>query len=106
MWGVTSDITYSAEMKSKCLLITPTLISFPSSVDMLSSKRKSKDVLIVDLKLGENFSMALSSQGKVYTWGCNELGQCGNGDDQPLAEPTLVTSLKDNISRIGCGLKH
>ena len=105
MWGITSDISYSSEMKDKCLLRTPTLISFPSNSES-GMRAKSRDVNVTDLKLGENFSIALSSNGKVYTWGANELGQLCNGDDQPVAEPTLVNSIKDTVSVIGCGLKH
>lgn len=85
------------------MLKLPTLISFsPDS----GTRPKSRDAVITDLKLGEVFSIALSSSGKVYTWGVNELGQLGNGDDQPTAEPALVASLKDPVVKIGCGLKH
>lgn len=82
----------------------PTLINFNTTETSL--RGKTKDPMITDLKLGECFSIALSSNGKVYTWGSNELGQLGNGDDQPIAEPTVVPSLKEPISKIGCGVKH
>jgi alpha-tubulin suppressor-like RCC1 family protein len=98
MWGITSDISFSEEMKEKWLLKIPSLINFAGG--------RSKEPVITDLKLGECFSMALSSSGKVYTWGTNELGQLGNGDDQPTAEPGVVTALSESISKIGCGLKH
>lgn len=100
MWGITSDISYSAEMKDKCLLKMPTEITFSTGIES-SIRAKGKEPSIKDLKLGECFSIALSTNGRVYTWGSNELGQLGNGDDQPVAEPTLVSSLKDTIAKIG-----
>ena len=105
LWGIISDISYSAEMKEKCLLKTPSFISFLQK-SKSGIQTTAKEPLITDLKLGECFSIALSSIGKVYTWGTNELGQLGNGDDQPVAEPTQVSLLQDNISKIGWGLKH
>lgn len=103
LWGITSDISFSAEMKEKCLFKIPTLISFDSD---RSTRAGSRKTTITDLKLGEGFSMALTSNGQAYTWGANELGQLGNGDDQPVAEPTIVNSLKEPVSYINCGLKH
>ena len=105
LWGITSDISFSAEMKEKCFMKLPTLINFSSSSE-IGVRPKSRDVVITDLKLGEVFTIALSSNGKVYTWGANELGQLGNGDDQPIAEPMQVASLKDTVVKIGWGLKH
>lgn len=47
----------------------------------------SSTVIIEDLKLGEQFSMALTSKGQVYTWGLNDKGQLGQGNEQPTSEP-------------------
>lgn len=70
----------------KCLLKRPTKISFRSAGQepgSLSHRRRSNValddsvmsiVIIEDLKLGEQFSMALSNKGQVYTWGQNEKG--------------------------------
>jgi alpha-tubulin suppressor-like RCC1 family protein len=92
-------------MKEKCILKSPKAISFvPSSEGNI--RVRTKQPLITDLKCGECFSIALTSTGKVYTWGSNELGQLGNGDDQPSAEPLHVETLKDSISKISCGMKH
>ena len=61
----------------------PTKISFRSSNDAnngnVSQRRRSnvqedQNIVIEDLKLGEQFSMALSSRGIVYTWGQNDKG--------------------------------
>jgi len=37
--------------------------------------------------MGEQFTIARSSRGYVYTWGMNEKGQLGIGIDTPAFEP-------------------
>ena len=46
--------------------------------------------LIQDLKMGEQFTIALSMRGYVYTWGMNERGQLGIGTDAPICEPVQI----------------
>jgi len=51
--------------------------------------------------------MALSNKGQVFTWGLNDKGQLGIGNEQSTYEPYLVSSLVGKVvSRIECGLKH
>ena len=50
--------------------------------------------------------MALSNKGIVYTWGQNDKGQLGHGNDTPTFEPSAVTTLSKVITKIDCGLKH
>jgi alpha-tubulin suppressor-like RCC1 family protein len=51
--------------------------------------------------------MALSNKGQVYTWGLNDKGQLGIGNEASTYEPVLVSSLAGKVvSRIECGLKH
>jgi alpha-tubulin suppressor-like RCC1 family protein len=50
--------------------------------------------------------MALSSKGLVYTWGQNDKGQLGLGNEMPTCEPSAVTSIIKPITKIDCGLKH
>jgi alpha-tubulin suppressor-like RCC1 family protein len=99
----------------KCLLKTPTKISFKSAVDSgnVSHRRRStaqddgtSHIFIEDLKLGEQFSMALSNKGIVYTWGQNDKGQLGLGNEISTWEPQPVTGLGKLIQRIDSGLKH
>lgn len=47
--------------------------------------------------MGEQFSIALSNKGIVYTWGQNDKGQLGLGSDVPTWEPSPVTSLTKSI---------
>jgi hypothetical protein len=64
----------------KCLLKRPTKISFrggqsSETSGSLSHRRRSNAnldesvVIIEDLKLGEQFSLALSNKGQIFSWG-------------------------------------
>jgi alpha-tubulin suppressor-like RCC1 family protein len=37
--------------------------------------------------MGEQFTVAISMKGYVYTWGMNDKGQLGNGSELPTYEP-------------------
>src|SRR4051794_32326895 len=96
----------------KCLLKKPTKVSFKNSGENsasngnLSHRRRSttmddgSSIVIDDIKLGEQFSVALSNKGIVYTWGQNDKGQLGLGTDIPSWEPSPVTTLNKPIQKI------
>lgn len=79
LWGIICDIQQSKEHMEKGILKKPTKIIFKSAADLnggnMSHRRRSNvaedtsSVFIEDLRLGEQFSMALSNKGIVYTWG-------------------------------------
>ena len=60
LWGVTGDTTNTKVAKDKIILKVPTQIKVRGSVEQL--------------KLGENFSIALNSRGEVFSWGVNSEG--------------------------------
>lgn len=120
-------------MYEKCLFKRPTLISFKHCLERDSShtqgnlgsgsaNRRKSDVnadpspgvsaaCIEDIKMGEYLTVALSTRGYVYTWGMNDKGQLGIGQDIPYTfDPVVVSSSKGTLSkavyRIDCGLKH
>lgn len=37
--------------------------------------------------IGDGFGLALTREGNVYSWGENQLGQLGSGDNQTKATP-------------------
>ena len=39
---------------------------------------------------GFNYSVAVSNEGQLYSWGCGRFGVLGHGDTQNRAEPTLI----------------
>lgn len=68
---------------------------------------------IADIKMGEQFTIALSMRGYVYTWGMNDKGQLGNGTEVPTNDPYQIPSIGPTnkhpikaATKIACGLKH
>lgn len=49
--------------------------------------------------------MALSNKGIVYTWGLNDKGQLGLGNETPTLDPQQVP-INKQVHKIDCGLKH
>jgi alpha-tubulin suppressor-like RCC1 family protein len=82
----------------KCLFKRPTQVSFKhclerdqtSSQSQLGSANRKKTneessgiavAQIDDIKMGEYFTVVLSTRGYVYVWGMNDKGQLGIGQD-------------------------
>ena len=72
----------------------------PKQVQALSSSK------ITRVACGRNFTVALDSEGSVYTWGSNDYGQLGVGQTEKYrALPTKLRGLKE-ITEIACGDFH
>lgn len=52
-----------------------------------------------------NLTSLFSEKGKVYGFGWGEFGILGNGGNDNLIEPTLISGLT-NITKIATGYKH
>ena len=81
----------------------------PTAVRTLGTPMAGK--IIVQLAAGNSQSMALASDGTVYTWGWNRYGQLGNGTTMnsriPVAVVTAGTPLAGKtISQIAAGNAH
>ena len=66
---------------------------------------------VVDVSCGINHSAAVTESGQVYTWGKNNYGQLGLGDDvdgeSMMIFPELVEGLKGvKITSVSCGHFH
>jgi len=58
---------------------------------------------ITDIASGNNHSIFLTSDGRVYSCGQNNLGQSGLGVTfNDIVTPTLISNL-DNITKVSCG---
>jgi alpha-tubulin suppressor-like RCC1 family protein len=67
---------------------------------------------------GAEFSLAITTDGEVYSWGCPQYGQTGTGSDYGFIagtnrmvydpqSPKLVKGLEGkNIVQISCGTSH
>ena len=62
--------------------------------------------IVVGIAAGENHSMALLSDGRVFVWGENTAGQLGNGTTLQSVTPTAVAGLGIPIVSIGAGTRH
>jgi len=74
--------------------------SSTQTTSSISARRKStQDVgeesspMITELRMGEQFTIALSMRGYVYTWGMNDKGQLGLGFDGPTFDPAQVPQI-------------
>ncbi|KAK9296481.1 hypothetical protein QLX08_009530 [Tetragonisca angustula] len=81
-----------------------------SSVDQCKTKPTLMtdllNVKIVRISCGHSFSMALTDNGEVYSWGDNSVGQLGTKSSSNNG-PCKVTALAEIIiEKIVCGYKH
>ena len=60
---------------------------------------------IVGVAAGDNFSLALRSDGTVLAWGRNDLGQLGDGTSTNRASPVPVAGLS-NVVSIAASASH
>jgi mitogen-activated protein kinase kinase kinase 9 len=104
-WGTCGDYQYISKdnkVREKAICQYPTKVSFRHCAETatavsgggLSSRKASAQEddlqaqpVIVDIKMGEQFTIAMSIKGYVYTWGMNDKGQLGNGSETPAFEP-------------------
>ena len=56
-----------------------------------------KNVRIVDIAVGDNHTVALDSEGKVWTWGYNYYGQLGDGTSEDKNIPQCISNIEDSI---------
>jgi tRNA A-37 threonylcarbamoyl transferase component Bud32 len=77
-------------------------ISYPKIHTKLSA------INLIDVCCGDYHSLALTADGEIYSWGLNDAGQIGNGENsgcQPeLKKIEYLTGVK--IKAISCGLRH
>lgn len=72
-----------------------------SSTDLIQLNIPDK---IEKVESGHNYSLALTTDGKVYAWGNNYFGQLGTGGLKSLNQPRLLDSLDgEKIVDISCG---
>ena len=69
----------------------PKTINYPNGTNFVSFSE------------GNNYSLGLSSDGRVYAWGDNTNGQLGDGTNVSELTPTQVTGLSDHrIIQVSC----
>merc|ERR1711879_236267 len=61
---------------------------------------------IVDVAAGNNFSLVLSAEGTVFSFGCGKNGRLGKGDESNATQPTVVFAAGHTASAISAGYSH
>jgi hypothetical protein len=71
---------------------------------------------VYTLSVGKEFTVVVTKfDGRVYSWGNNEDGQCGLGtEESPIHTPSEITSLREKFSvevlpphgKVSCGSRH
>jgi len=73
----------------------------PRKVELLSNYQ------ITNVSCGWEYTIVLTSNGQLLSFGVNESGQLGHGDYKESYEPQLIDKLKDiKIREISCGSQH
>jgi regulator of chromosome condensation len=60
-----------------------------------------RDKEVIKIEAGHFHGLALTRDGEVYTWGCNELGGVGTGNEFELEPVKLDLPECRNISAAG-----
>ena len=56
---------------------------------------------------GDDFCIAIDKQCKLWSWGRNDFGQCGQGHTENIWAPSLIKSMRTiQISQISTGCGH
>jgi len=62
---------------------------------------------IKQISAGPNYALALGTDGTVYSWGNNEIGQLGHGDEKERQFPTEVEELSGKgVKKVVAGERH
>ena len=73
----------------------------PKLIPFLDAEDRPLEVSIRDVTCSDNFTLALSDSGDVYSWGCGNLGHLGNGSESSEIQPHLIKfNFKDEAKKI------
>ena len=69
---------------------------------------KDNGIIVKDIKCGSHHTIIMDETGNIYSFGANDLGQCGTGNKRKCElKPILIDSLKKyKVIEIGCGALH
>jgi alpha-tubulin suppressor-like RCC1 family protein len=62
---------------------------------------------VIRVQCGASHSLALTRQGRVFSWGKNSQGQCGIGNMEDMFKPHMIKKLQDQfIAQVTAGWEH
>ncbi|KAG7338173.1 regulator of chromosome condensation RCC1 repeat protein [Nitzschia inconspicua] len=66
-----------------------------------------EDVFVSQITCGWSHSVALTSKGRIYTWGNGDHGKLGHGSGRKVSVPTMVEKLKEyRVVRVASYNEH
>ncbi len=81
------------------------LLSCPALSDAAASSNEANQAQVVQVATGVTHAMALTEDGRVWTWGHNAIGALGQGNKLQIAKPATVASLPP-MQAIAAGHNH
>ncbi|MGD0608066.1 MAG: hypothetical protein ABSA53_31315 [Streptosporangiaceae bacterium] len=75
-----------------------TFVQRPTAVNVGSNETQ--------VAAGYDHSLAVISDGSVWSWGSNAFGQLGTGPAQSAASPQLVSGISGTITQVAAGWSH
>lgn len=65
------------------------------------------DVKITFVAAGQDFSLAITDAGRLYSWGSGSFGALGHGDEKDVSEPRLIAAVSGRqFKRVAAGAYH
>lgn len=84
---------------------------YPRLLEWPTTETDASPVNIVQIECGDNFSLAISELGEVFSWGWHDYGVLGHGKGYLLSTPSQIVSLNPSrtggkVQAISCGTNH
>ena len=104
----------SGKRHSACLTLAGCVYTWRNFVDKGGIKRTIQYALrcenIIQISMSHShraYGLLLSKDNKVYAWGCNRHGQCGNDKQKFINNPMLVKSIDNSkVIHVSAGYLH
>ena len=91
-WNEHEQLGHSAEPQAPSTVPLPTLIENSDSC-----------VNFTEISCGTRHSAAVTEDGQLYMWGCNEYGQLGNGQTEGISALPSPVKLLSRVLSVHCG---
>jgi uncharacterized repeat protein (TIGR02543 family) len=102
--------TFAGWFTDEALTTSYTFTTMPSEATTLYAKWTINQSSINFVGGGDSHSLAVSSTGRVYSWGYNNVGQLGDGTTTNKSTPTLISftglQLGETIRKVSAGQFH
>ena len=73
--------------------------------DVVKALKASGDK-VTSVACGSSHTLAVTSDGSVFSWGAGAFGKLGHEDDSDVRIPRLVEFKRKRIARVSCGPEH